>query len=152
MGFPEWIAYNWFEFLQTAGILAGFSTTVYTLQLDKRARQIGNAIEITKGHRELWMHFANRPALKGIFDPSPKSAPSHEESIFINQLILHLKVVYKAGTYRMYDRPQGLQDDIQDFFSNPKPRRVWEKNKRFHEDGFVSFVERCFHDSKNSNV
>lgn len=148
MGFSLWVAHNWFDVLQTVAIVASFSTTVYTVNQDRRARRVAHAIEITKGHRELWTHFADRPDLRRVFDSNPKRTVSRKESVFINQLILHLKLVYRASDLRLYDQPEGLRHDIRDFFSNPKPRMVWEKNKNMHDATFVAFVEDCLQKDK----
>jgi len=71
-----------------------------------------------------------------------KSTPVTDwEELFVNLLILHLNSAYHAMQAKMFVKQEGLQRDIQMFFSLPIPRSVWESAKSFQDADFVKFVE-----------
>ena len=113
--------------------------TVYS-----QARRIGNLIAITQHQREIWTHLYTRPELVRVLAKAVnlKSAPvTDAEELFVNFLILHLNSAYHAMQTGMFMKPEGLQRDIQMFFSLPIPKAVWETTKQFQDEDFVRFVE-----------
>jgi len=146
MGFIEWIGHNWFALLQTGAVGSGFLLTGSAIALDARARRVGNLIQLTQQHRELWERMYLQPELARILDPSPdlaKTAVTAEEEVFVIFLILHLSSSYYAMRSGFFQKPQGLRKDIKLFFSLPIPRAVWEKVKVLQDLRFAKFVERC---------
>ena len=144
MGFLQWVAQNWFSLFESAGIIGGLLFTAVTLQVDARARRIGNLIAITQHHHDIWTHLFTRPELARVLDKAVNlnSAPvTDQEELFVNLLILHLNSAYQAMQTGMFVKPEGLQRDIQMFFSLPIPRSVWEAAKSFQDADFVKFVE-----------
>ena len=144
MGFLQWVAQNWFSLFESAGIIGGLLFTAVTLRADTQAQRIGNLIAITKHHHDIWTHLFTHPELIRILDKSVnlKSAPvTDEEELFVNLLILHLNSAYHAMQAGMFVKQEGLQRDIQTFFSLPIPRSIWEATQAFQDADFVKFVE-----------
>jgi len=143
MGLLNWLVHNGFDAFQTLAIVVSFGVTVYTLRRDYRIRRLANTFEINRQHRDLWLHFSERPELASILESSARNQPiSAAESEFVNLVILHLKLAHRAIQDRLYDAPEGLAVDIREFFRKPIPRRVWEEKKPFYGTEFVSFVEK----------
>ena len=144
MGLLQWVAQNWFALFESAGITGGLLFTAVTLRADAQARRIGNLIAITQHHEEIWTHLFTHPELARVLDKAVnlKSAPvTNEEELFVNLLIMHLNSAYHAMQTGMFMKPEGLQRDIQMFFSLPIPFSVWEQSKAFQDADFVKFVE-----------
>ena len=137
---------NWSVIVQTGGIVGALLLVSITLLLDARARRIGNLIQLTHQHRELWERMYTRPQLARILDPDANTVKlpiTADEELFVIFVILHLSNTYYAMRAGFYPKPHGLRKDIQLFFSLPIPRSVWEKVKELQDEPFVRFVESC---------
>ncbi len=146
MGVVQWLSDNWFNLAQTGGIIVGLFFTSAALKFDARARRVSTFIEITKGHRDLWLELYRRPDLFRIVTADPpfeRTAMSREEELFITLLILHLNSSYQAMKESVFIKPEGLRADIQQFFSKPMAKAVWEKLKHLQDEEFVRFVEEA---------
>ena len=144
MGFLNWSAEHWVELFQTYGIIVGNIFTIAALVLDRRTRRITNLIEINKDHREIWSELYKRPELIRIseIDVDLSTSPiKPEENLFISLLILHLNCAYQAMKNDLYTEPEGMREDIRQFFSRPMAIAVWDKLKVFQDKDFVKFVE-----------
>jgi len=140
-----WIAHNWFAFAQTGLLASGLFLIGIAILLEARARRVANLIKLTQQHRDLWERMYSQPELDRIIDPNAdiaKTGVTAEEEIFASFIILHLSTTYFAIRSGFFQKPTALGRDIEDFFSLPVPRAVWEKLKNFQEPRFVSFVER----------
>ena len=144
MGFLNWVRANWFDLLQSVGIIGSLLFTAISLRIDAKVRRVGNLFEVTKQHREIWTALYSRPDLKRVVDasadPSGHSV-TDEEELFVNLLILHLASNYQAAKAGMFMLPAELTADIAAFFSLPIPHAVWDKMKSFQDREFVAFVE-----------
>lgn len=150
MGFNEWIAHNWLALIQTGTLAGGLLFTGGAVLLDARARRMGNLIQLTQQHRDLWEHLYLQPELARILDPAADPARSPvtaEEEMFVIFLILHLSNTYYALRAGFFQKIRGLRKDIESFFSLPIPRAVWEKVKELQDESFVRFVEQGFADT-----
>ena len=137
---------NWSVIVQTGGIVGALLLVSIALLLDARARRIGNLIQLTQQHRELWERMYMRPQLARILDSDADTVKlpiTADEELFVIFLILHLSNTYYAMRTGFYPKPHGLRKDIQLFFSLPIPRSVWEKVKELQDEPFVRFVESC---------
>ena len=147
MGFDQWIGQNWLALVQTAAVGSGLLFMGITVMLDARARRIGNLIQLTQQHRDLWERLYMQSELARILDPSADTAKlpvTVEEERFVIFLILHLSDTYYAMRAGFYQKLPGLRKDIERFFSLPIPRAVWEKVKDLQDETFVRFVEESF--------
>ena len=144
MGLIQWLEQNWFSSIQITGILGGLLFAAVNFRTDAQARRVSNLIAITQHQREIWTHLYTRPELARVLAKAVnlKSAPvTDAEELFVNFLILHLNTAYHAMQTGMFMKPEGLQRDIQMFFSLPIPQAVWETTKPFQDEDFVRFVE-----------
>jgi hypothetical protein len=147
MGFLQWAGTNWFELLQTVGIITGSVFTAVSLRMDARSRRVSNLIAATQQHREIWRELYDRPHLARVLEPAPDldaSPVTKEEELFVLFLILHLNGAYRAMKENLFTEPEELDRDIHSFFTLPIPRSVWRKFKNRQDRSFVNFVERQF--------
>ena len=153
MGFNEWIGQNWLALIQTCALAGGLLFTGIAVLLDARARRVGNLIQLTQQHRDLWERLYMQPELTRILapdaDPAQQPVTAQEET-FVIFLILHLSNTYYAMRAGFFQKLRGLRKDIERFFSLPIPRAVWEKVKDLQEESFVQFVEESFASADSS--
>lgn len=136
---------NWFELLQSLGIITGFFFASYSSWEEAKQRRVANRLEITKQHREIWSTLYSRPDLTRVIDSAADLAAqpvTHEEQLFVRSLILHLAAAFRASRAGMFKLPDELKTDIAIFFSHPVPRAVWEVTKHLQNADFVWFVEQ----------
>jgi len=147
MALTEWMSHNWFALVQTGVPAGGLFLKGIALLFEARARRVGNLIQLTQQHRDLWERMYSQPELTRILDASAdldKMPVTAEEEIFVVFIILHLSSTYYAMRSGFFRKPHGLRKDIVRFFSRPIPRAVWEKVKDLQEPPFVKFVEQCY--------
>jgi hypothetical protein len=146
MGISGWVALNWFDLLQSLGIIGGLLFTAWSLRSETKTRRVNNLLAITEGHREVWTEFYRRPELKRVLADRAdlvRDEITREEEIFVNLVILHLNCVFYARKTGLVFKLEGLRRDVRWFFSLPIPRMIWEKTKVLQNDDFVTFVESC---------
>jgi hypothetical protein len=132
MGFNEWIGQNWLALVQTVALGGGLLFTGIAVLLDARARRVGNLIQLTQQHRDLWERLYAQSKLARILDPAAitaKTPVTVEEERFVIFLILHLSNTYYATRAGFYQKLPGLRKDIERFFSLPIPRAGWESRR-----------------------
>jgi hypothetical protein len=147
MTLKEWIGHNWFALVQTVALAFGLLLIGIALLLEARARRVGNLIQLTQQHRDLWERMYSQPELARILDPGAdltKIEVTAEEEMFVVFIILHLSSTYYAMRSGFFQKLHGLSKDIERFFSLPIPHAVWDKVKVLQEPPFVKFVERCY--------
>lgn len=146
MGLLTWITGNWFDLLQSVGIIAGLFFTSAALRADTQARRTSNLIAITGAHREIWSELYDRPELRRVTDINVdlEGTPvTSAEELFVGLLILHLNTSFQAMKAGVFISPEGLRKDIRRFFSAPMTRRIWAELKPLQDADFVRFVESC---------
>jgi hypothetical protein len=144
MGAIAWISTNWFELLQSIGIVTGLFFTAYAKRMDATARRISNFLAITERHQTLWNQLHERPELGRILDENAaldRTPISLHEERFVILVIIHVDSVHRAMNVKMFPAIEGWQKDVKEFFSLPIPKMVWEKVKHLHDRDFVGFVE-----------
>jgi len=77
-----------------------------------------------------------------------KDPVSIEEERFVTTPILNLGTAFRAMKYGEFVTLEGLQKDIQGFFSLPIPKVLWKKLKSLQDDSFVEFAENCMPSDK----
>ena len=142
----SWLSENWFEVIQTAGVVGGLLFTAYTVRKDERARRITNLIALGDQYGRIWQEFYARPmlsrVLRGDVDLT-KETISDDEHLFVKMLILHLDAVRQTTKAGVFVKMHGVRKDVQEFFSYPIPKAIWEKIKPFQDEDFVLFVDDC---------
>lgn len=147
MGIPGWLGQHGLELLQTASIAFGLFATAHSLRAEAKERKIQNLLALNAAHRELWTKFLDRADLHRIHAVEidlTEAPPTTAERRFVQLLILHLRVAYKARRAGMEFGDDAMAADIQQFFSRPIPRHVWELYRKYQDKAFVAFVEANF--------
>jgi len=140
----KWFVDNWFEIVQTIGIIAGLVYTAHALNTAKKSQKVSNLFLITQYHREIWKTLLENPNLSRVLEPNLTNITiSQEENIFVTFLILHLSAAFQAIKIEAITPIEGLALDIQTFFSLPIPRKVWEDQKKYQNQDFVKFVNEA---------
>jgi len=146
MGVSDWFASNWFDLLQTVGIVGGLLFTAYAIRRNEKALRISNLLAVKQAHQEIWSKLYERPELSRILNAVTDlnlEPVSIAEVLFVNSLILHLGAVFQAIEDDTLTPMEGLRTDIRNFFSLPIPKFVWQRNRQFQNTDFVEFVETC---------
>lgn len=146
MGVFHWVGTNWFDVLQSVGIVASLLFTGVALKEDTRARRVDHLITFTDRHRDIWREMYHRPELARVISERPnvvRKPVTNEEALFVRLIILHLASVHRAINDGMFTRPEGLDEDVRWFFTLPIPRQVWDNLKSLQNEDFRRFVESC---------
>jgi len=146
MPLTDWISHNWFALVRDGAVAAALLVIGIAILLEARARRVGNLIQLTQQHRDLWERMYSEPELARILDPGANLAKTEvtaQEEVFVIFIILHLSSTFYAMRSGFFQKPHGLRKDIVRFFSLPIPRTVWEKVKALQDAPFVRFVELC---------
>lgn len=120
----EWIAENWFTFIQTAGIIGGLFYNAAELRMERKVRRTEVVLSLTEAHREIWEQLIERPELSRVLDPDANvhtHPPTTPERRFVQLVIHHLATVRQAVNERAYDASPGMNEDIRQFLSLPIP-------------------------------
>jgi len=142
----KWLTENWFVLLQSTGIIGGLLFTGISLLVDIRVRRIGNLLSITNQHQDIWEQVLRRPELARVLksDVDLERHPiTDAEELFVRMLILHLSSAFHVLRGGLVRKPDGLRQDIGQFFSKPIPKAIWERLKPFQDRRFIQFIERA---------
>ena len=146
----NWLTAHWFDLIQTVGIVGSLLFAAYTTHKDDRARKIANSIAMNDQHRQIWREIYDHPKLARVLQKDAdleKEPVSIEEERFVTTLILNLGTAFRAMKYGEFVALEGLQKDVQDFFSLPIPKALWKKLQPLQDENLVAFVEKCVPDS-----
>ena len=139
----SWLAENWFNLLQGAGIVAGLCFTALSLRQETSGRKVSDLLALTEQHRELWSELHRRPKLQRVLceEVNLVEKPiTPAEAEFLNVVIVHFNtgwLLAKAGALVTKD---GLAKDIRAFFALPLPHLVWQQTRHTREPRFRRFV------------
>src|SRR5437899_3061535 len=137
MEISRWAGEDWFDLLQSLGIVGGLLFTAWSLRSETRTRRVNNLLAITKGHRDIWTEFYRQPKLKRVLADRAdlgREGITREEEIFINLIILHMNCVFYARKTGLVFKLDGLRRDVGWFFALPIPKVIWEKTKLLQND------------------
>lgn len=146
MGF---VADNWFDLLQSAGIVASMVFSAFAIREQTRQAKATNIFLITQHHRELWTSMLDHVDLQRIFDKAADTIATpvtERERTFTNMVFLHSAACLHAIDTGVLSPVHGMEADIRDILSYPVPREVWKQVGRFHDKEFASFVDRMLND------
>lgn len=144
--FSSWVDSNWFNVIQTVGIVGGLSLTRAAANREARAKEIENLLALSEQHRELWKEIPRRKNMARVFqrDTDPLSTPATvEETEFLNLVIVHFQTgwcIAKTGGLMTLAE---MKADVRNFFNLPLPCAVWENTKHSRNKAFVRFVEKA---------
>jgi len=143
MAVLPWLVSNWFDLLQSIGIVAGLLFTGVSLKTDAQVRRVQNLLKVTEQHRDLWSRLYDEPELRRVIEEHPDlngKPVTYEEELFVLSVVLHLNSVYRAIESGMYASPEQLTEDVRRFFSKPIPQKVWKNVSGLQDKVFVRFV------------
>lgn len=142
----HWLADNWVIELNALGVIGGLFFAAISHRSEAKTRRIANLLTITANRENIWKHFYARPDLVRVIDPSAdlvKNPITPAEEEFINSVILHINSAYYAMRDEMVIKLEGLRWDVGAFMSLPLPNAVWKKTRKFQNEDFIAFVEKC---------
>jgi len=145
-GFSSWIDGNWFNLIQTAGIVGSLLFGAATAQREAKTREIENHLTIAEQHRNLWNEARQRKDLDRIFQTDAdviKIPITVAESEFLNLVVGHFQAGWILSENGAAITLNEMRADVRDFFTLPLPRAVWERTKGMRNRRFVKFVERA---------
>ena len=133
------------ELLNAVGVVGSLLFTAFALREETKTRRVTNLLTLTQNHREIWSLLLRSPALYRVLDsrvdPLKQPATREEEP---RQLF---DPTSERGASRHARpavwRPEGMYQDVAEFFSPPIPQAVWEKLKPMQDADFVAFVVKC---------
>lgn len=137
---------DWFNLVQTIGIVFGLIFTSASLRRDAGGRRLANLLALKQEHRELWNTIHERPELARILtkDADLIANPMTEpEEIFLRQLIVHVAVSWELIRQGTPLNRQAFRNDVADFFTLPLPRKVWLAVKGAQDARFRKFLENA---------
>lgn len=138
-------ALEWFQLLQSLGIIGGLTFTGYQIFQSTRSRNASHMLEITAAHRTIWSIYLQHSDLKRVTekDVDIMSAPvSDREKMFISLLILHLNCVVELISRKMIVPIEELASDVEQFFLLPIPRSVWNEVSHLQNSRLILLVEK----------
>lgn len=136
---------NWFNVVQTFGIIASLLFTAMTLRQGLRSTRITSLLALEEQHRELWSELHRRPELARILDPAPDlvgQPVSSAEAEYLNTVFVHFCTGWRLATEHRILLEDDLGRDIAEFLKNPIPSQVWTRTTGIRERRFVAFVEK----------
>jgi hypothetical protein len=145
-GIHSWVEFNWFNLIQTAGIMGSLWLTAAAAAREAKAREIENLLTIGQHHRELWSGAYQRPELQRIFQANSDALaipPKVAEEEFLNLVIVQYQITWSIAKTGGLVTLKELAADMRGFFSLPLPHAVWEKTRDYRNQQFVRFVERA---------
>lgn len=142
----SWVENNWFQLLQTVGVVGGLVFTGISIRQSTRARKASDLLALTDQHRELWNQVYARPGLERVFalqaDLLGKPITITEER-FLNEVIVHFQMGWQLATSGSLLTLDAMKADVRAFFKLPLPRAVWEATMAGRDPEFIRFIESC---------
>jgi hypothetical protein len=146
VGSCTWFNENWFNLVQTVGVVGSLLMAAGAANREAKAREIENILTLSAQHQSLWTSIAEKPELQRIFNPDvgvlTEPATVNEE-LALNEIIAHYLTGWRIANAGGMTSLRELSDDVADFFSLPLPRAVWNKTKISRNGRFVRFVEQA---------
>lgn len=163
-GFSSWVEGNWFNLIQTVGIMASLWLTAAAANREAKARneeavarhreakakEIENLLTNADHQRELWTSAYQKSELQRVFQANVDLAGTPvkvAEREFLNLVLVQYQITWCIAEAGGIVTLEELASDVHDFFSLPLPRAVWEKVKGCRNPRFVEFVERALEPS-----
>lgn len=139
-----WLAHNWFDTLQTVGIVGGLLFAGISLRFDHRARRTEIALTLSEAHRQIWELPIEKPALERVSDPKAdivERPPSPEERRFVIMLASHIDCVLQAAKAGVFEMPVEMEHDIADLITLPVPKAVIQGILPYQRTDFRRYLE-----------
>jgi len=145
-GIRVWADFNWFNLVQTAGIIGSLWFAAAAAVREAKAKEIENLLVIADHHRELWSKAYEQPELERIFQTNADIAAEPVtivEEEFLNLVLVQYQITWCIAKAGGLVTEKELAADLRGFLARPLPRAVWEKTKSDRNSQFVWFVEKA---------
>lgn len=145
-GFSPWVESNWFNLIQTVGIIGSVWMACSAAHREAKAREIENLLTISDHHRELWNEAYQRKDLQRVFACEAevlKTPATVMEEQYLNLVIIQYETGWKLAKAGGITKLQELSADVRGFFSLLLPCAFWKKTSGFRNQRFVRFVEKA---------
>lgn len=145
-GISAWLDTNWFNFLQSIGIIGGLAFTAFALRMENRARRVSDFLVLTGHHRELWIEIQRQPSLARILQPEVNLIDqpiTWAEEEFLNLVYVHFQAGWELARRGSILKMRTLRSDANYFLKLPIPRSVWAKTTGFRDAEFVRFMDEA---------
>src|SRR5580698_7895642 len=107
----SWLAFHWFDLLQTIGIVGGLFFTGWSLYLNTQTQRAANLLTLTAQHRDIWRMLNEDPKLARVLEARldlSQNPLTHDEIRFVGFLFLHLNASYQAIKTGVLSKAEGL--------------------------------------------
>lgn len=121
------------NFIEIGSAVAGgisLLVGIATYYSGKRGEKADFQFSVDESYERVWSKHNGNPALERVTLDSVdlrRSPVTLEEERFILLLLNHLTSTVKAIRLGKYEKPLGMEKDIEDFFSKPIPQAVAKK-------------------------
>lgn len=142
----QWLIDNWAIEINALGVIGGLFFAAIAYRSEAKTRRIANLLTITANREHIWKRFYSRPELARVVEPSAdlmKKPITPAEEEFITSVILHINSAYYAMKDDLVVKLEELRWDVGAFMSLPLPQAVWERTKKYQNQDFINFVEKC---------
>ena len=149
VGFSSWVNENWFNVVQTAGVVGSLLMAAGAASREAKAREIENILTLSEHHRSLWGAIGGKPEFQRIFNRNTETLTkpvTMNEELALNEIFAHYLTGWRVASAGGITTLRELSDDVADFFSLPIPRAVWERTKKHRNRRFVRFVQNSLKD------
>jgi len=144
--FAAFVGANWFNVVQSAGIVASLLFAAITLRQESKSRKLTALLALEEQHRELWSELHRRPELARILEPAPDlvgQPVTSAEAEYLNTVFVHFCTGWRLAAEHRILSEDDLGRDIAEFLKNPIPAQVWTRTTGIRERRFVAFVEKA---------
>ena len=144
-----WLDSNWFNFLQSIGIVGGLAFTAFSLRRENQGRRISDFLALTGHHRELWMEIQRQPGLARVLQAEVNLIDqpiTWTEEEFLNLVFVHFQAGWELARRGSILKMNTLRTDAKCFLKLPIPRSVWSKTTVFRDTEFVRFINEASED------
>ena len=131
--------------LEAAADVGGLWLAAIALLWNARELRIENDLKVTEAHRELWLEPVRNPRLTRILSRTVNLTASPvtvEEREFLTVVFAHANTTFRIKEKRAYEKLEGADSDVRDFFRYPIPAAVWRERRAFLDKDFVEYVDR----------
>lgn len=142
---------NWFNLVQSVGIVASLLFAAVTIHRESRAHQMTALLALDEQHRDLWSELHRRPELARILAPEVDlvgKPVTTAESEFLNTVFVHFCTGWRLAAEHGVLSVDDLQRDLVGFLARPIPHQVWKQTLNIREQRFVAFVEAALREIK----
>lgn len=133
--------------------MVGVIIAVVTLRKNHKLAKINFSIDLTNSHRDVWVKAVEDDELSELKMSDPNfSTISDKQKRHVNFILLNSNLAWQGYKQGLYNYDKGARIDTGDFFNLPIPSNVWGDSKKYHEKGFVKFIEKCRKEAKKKTL